>query len=251
MLLRLMSYNVRFGGSGREKLIASVIRECSPDLVVFQEATKPEVVERVADEAGMQFRASQTGYSVAFVSRVEIEKYEWRNLPQLQRAFLEIKPAGTQTKIFGVHLRAVHSNWTERRRVRELKALLHAINEDRRNFHIITGDFNTLAPGERLDMNRLPRRLRLLALLLGGRVRYRTIQIMLDEGYADGYRLLHPEAGDERYTFPTWDPHARLDYVFVPKDSGECIKSCRVASDVTNAREASDHFPLLAEIELP
>ena len=248
MLIRLMSYNIRFGGVGREKPIASVIRDHGPDLVVLQEATNPRVVETIAAEAGMKFFAARAGHSLAFVSRVEIAGHEWHHPKHLERAFLEISPAGTRTRIFGVHLRAVHSNWTERRRVRELRTLLHAINADRGSFHVLTGDFNTLAPGERLDMRRLPRRLRLLAFVLGGRVRFRTIQIMLDEGYADGYRLLHSAAG---YTFPTWDPHMRLDYFFVPKDSADCVQTCEVVCEGANLREASDHFPLTAEIELP
>ena len=65
---------------------------------------------------------------------------------------------------------------------------------------------------------------------------------------ADGYRLLHSASG---YTFPTWDPHVRLDYFFVPKDSADCVRTCEVVCEGANLREASDHFPLTAEIELP
>ncbi|MFN6962288.1 MAG: endonuclease/exonuclease/phosphatase family protein [Pyrinomonadaceae bacterium] len=243
-----MSYNIRFGGEARDGLIASVVRACDADIVVLQEATDPDVVERIARGAGMSTWASRPGHSTAFLSRVAIESFRWIEHPEVRRTFIEIKPAGSHTKIFGVHLSAVHSNWTERRRVRELRALLHCINEDRKDFHVITGDFNTLAPGERLEMRRLPRRLRLVALLLGGRVRFRTIQIMLDEGYTDAYRLLHR---DEGYTFPVWDPHVRLDYVFVPSIAKDCVQSCAVVGDAPNVREASDHFPLVAEIELP
>jgi exodeoxyribonuclease III len=246
-----MSYNIRFGGAGREKLIGAVVKACAPDLVVFQEATDTRVIEKVADHAELPHRASRRGHSLAFASRVEISHHEWKHPRELERAFLEIEPAGTNAKIFGVHLRAVHSNWTERRRVIELRSLLHCINEDRDTFHIVTGDFNTLAPGEKLEMHRLPRRLRLLALVLGGRIRFRTIQIMLDEGYTDAYRHVHHDAGDERYTFPVWDPHVRLDYAFVPRNAADCVKTCDVAHDAPDAAKASDHFPLVADIELP
>jgi hypothetical protein len=60
----------------------------------------------------------------------------------------------------------------------------------------------------------LPHRLKALVWLSGGRIRLRTIQTVLDAGYADGFRLRHPESGG--HTFPTWDPHVRLDYAFVP-----------------------------------
>lgn len=251
MKLRLMSYNIRFGGAGREKLIGAVVKACEPDLVVFQEASDPQVIETVAAQAGLPHWSARRGHSLAFAGRVEIAHHEWKHPRELERAFLEIQPAGTNAKIFGLHLRAVHSNWTERRRVIELRSLLHCINEDRGSFHVVTGDFNTLAPGEKLEMHRLPRRLRLVALVLGGRIRFRTIQIMLDEGYADAYRHLHPDAGDERYTFPVWDPHVRLDYVFVPKGNVDCVQSCSVAHNALDAAKASDHFPLVADIELP
>jgi endonuclease/exonuclease/phosphatase family metal-dependent hydrolase len=39
--LRLLSYNIRFGGVGREQSLADVIKRVAPDLVVFQEATHP------------------------------------------------------------------------------------------------------------------------------------------------------------------------------------------------------------------
>ena len=52
--------------------------------------------------------------------------HEWHRPRASRRAFLEIVPEGEPFRIFGVHLSAVHSNWTEQRRVRELRALLEA-----------------------------------------------------------------------------------------------------------------------------
>ena len=50
--LRLLSYNIRHGGVGRVEAIAAVIRGCAPDLVVLQEATRPDVVRSLAEAAG-------------------------------------------------------------------------------------------------------------------------------------------------------------------------------------------------------
>jgi endonuclease/exonuclease/phosphatase family metal-dependent hydrolase len=72
--------------------------------------------------------------------------------------------------------------------------------------------------------------------------------MMLDASYVDGYRALHPDA--RGYTFPTWDPHARLDYVFVPGAAAERLRSCEIVGG-DEARAASDHYPLLAELEVP
>ncbi|MGH9902909.1 MAG: endonuclease/exonuclease/phosphatase family protein [Pyrinomonadaceae bacterium] len=247
--MRLLSYNIRHGGVGRERQLAAVIRECAPDLVVLQEASRPHVVEALAAATGMSTWAAQPGYSLAFMSRLKIARHEWHRPPRTRRAHLEIVPAGTEFRVFGIHLSAVHSNWTERRRVRELRALLEIVGRDRDGIHVLIGDFNTLAPGELLDARRLPPRLQTLVWLSGGRIRYETIQIMLDARYLDGYRVLHPD--DRGFTFPTWDPHVRLDYVFLPETYAGSLKECRVVNAVPSAAEASDHFPLLALVENP
>jgi len=56
MPLRLMSYNIRFGGVGREERLAAVIRQADPDIVVLQEATRPDVVERHAGQGKLERR---------------------------------------------------------------------------------------------------------------------------------------------------------------------------------------------------
>ena len=110
------------------------------------------------------------------------------------------------------------------------------------------GDFNTLAPDERLDAARLPRRLRLLVWLSGGRIRWQTIAIMLGAGYVDGFRQLH--GGDAGLTFPTWDPHVRLDYLFLPKPFAERLSACRVVTAGASVPAASDHFPVYGELQV-
>jgi endonuclease/exonuclease/phosphatase family metal-dependent hydrolase len=245
--LRLLSYNIRRTGAGREPLLAQVVRDCDPDLVILQEATLPAVVERLAQQTGLPHWGARPGQSVAFISRVEVENFAWYPLVRAGRGFMEVWLAGRGVRVFGVHLSAVHSEWTERRRLREVALLLDRIAEHRDGFHLLVGDFNTLAPNELLETRRLPPRLRPFVWLSGGRVRYRTIKVMLDAGYADAYRLLHPD--EPGYTFPTWDPHVRLDFVFLPAGSADRLKSCRVIRDGTAVAAASDHFPLLAQFE--
>jgi exodeoxyribonuclease-3 len=224
-----------------------VIRGAAPDVVVLQEATRPDVVRRLAADCGMAAWASQPTHSVGFMSRLPVSHHQWHRPAASRRAFLEIVPAGSAVRIFGLHLSAVHSNWTERRRVRELRALLEGIREHQHGLHVLAGDFNTLAPGETLDVRKLPLRLRTFVYLTGREIRWQTIQIMLDAAYADAYRMLHPD--QPGFTFPTWDPQVRLDFVFVPQPSLPRVKSCEVVFDRT-AAAASDHLPLLAEIDL-
>jgi exodeoxyribonuclease-3 len=247
VILRLLTYNIKFGGVGREAQLAATIESASPDLVVLQEATRPDVVSRLAETTGMKAWASARGHSVGFMSRIDVVEHHWYRPRGTLRAFLEIVLAGSNLRVFGIHLTPLHSNWTEQWRVRELKATLASIARHQNGLHVLAGDFNTLAPDERLDLRRLPAGLQLLARLGGSTIRWHTIQVMLDAHYVDAYRRLHP--GMDGATFPTWDPHVRLDYVFVPEASAERLKSCEIV-DGPPVRGASDHFPLLAELDV-
>ena len=247
MSLKLLSYNVRYGGAGREASLAAVIHEADPDLVVLQEATDPRVVERLSAETGLKIRAAHKGRSIAYLSRVPIKRHEWHRPRGSRRHFMEIELEGSNLVVFGIHLSAVHAFWTERRRMRELRSLLAWVETRQHGVHVMVGDFNTLAPGELLDAQKLPPRLRALVWLSGGRVRYQTIQILLAAGYTDAFRRLHPE--DLGYTFPTWDPHVRLDFIFMPTRNEGIVTECRVLTDNPKVKEASDHFPLFVSLE--
>lgn len=248
--MRLLSYNIRFGGTGRVEALASVVNACDAELVVLQEATRPDVVEQLAAATGMTTWAAHPRRSVALMSRVPIRRHCWHRTPPTRRSFLEIVPEGGPFRAFGVHLTAVHSNWTERLRVRELTALLAGIRRAQPDFHVVAGDFNTLAPGATLDVSRLPPRLRAVVWLTGRKIRWRTVQLMLDASYLDAYRTLHPE--EPGLTFPTWGrPQIRLDYVFLPAAWRSQLRSCEVMADRGDTASASDHYPLLTEIDLP
>ena len=245
MTLRLLSYNIRYGGAGRERELLSVIRACDPDLVVLQEATRPGVVEHLARGASMAQWGCVRGHSLGFLSRRRVAHFAWHRPRFSRHAFLEIAPAGGDITIIGVHLSAVHSAWTERRRAFELRALLRTLQRREPSCHALVGDFNTLSPGELLDVTKLPSRLRALVWLSGGTIRFRTIRAVHEAGYLDGFRRHH--ASDPGFTFPTWDPHVRLDYLFVPAPYADRVLSCDVVTgaDVTRA---SDHLPLVADL---
>ena len=247
MKLKLLSYNIRFGGQGREERLSEVIREAAPDIVVFQEATDTRVIQSLSEATGLTVWAARPAHSIAFISRVRVAHHQWHYPPGARHSFLEIALADSETRIFGLHLKARFSKWSERQRAFEIRALLKSIERHQSGFHVLAGDFNTLAPGEILDVRRMPRWIQALVWLSGRDIQRETIQIMLDENYVDGYRLLHPE--DKGPTFPTWDPHVRLDYIFTPKTYAGRLKACEVLNTQA-ALAASDHFPLMAELEI-
>jgi exodeoxyribonuclease-3 len=99
--LRILSYNIRRGGRGREAAIASVIHSISPDIVVLEEAVDPQVVEELARLTEMEEWSSRRGESLAFMSRSRVARYAWHK-PRISRhAFLEILPATSTWRVFG------------------------------------------------------------------------------------------------------------------------------------------------------
>jgi exodeoxyribonuclease-3 len=244
---RLLTYNIMYGGFGRIEAIAGIVKSCEPDLVLLQEATDPENVERIAGLAGMAEWRSFSRQSLAFLSRRKVASATWIR-PRISRhAFIEVVPEGGQLRVYGVHLSAVHAAWTEYRRVLELRALLRSVARHQHGFHVLSGDFNTVAPNETLEVRRLPRRLRPLMWLSGGRIRWRTIQTILDAGYLDGFRATHPK--DPGHTLPASDPHIRLDFMFLPKRDASRLLACEVVKH-PDAPKASDHLPVFAEFQI-
>jgi hypothetical protein len=81
--------------------------------------------------------------------------------------------------------------------------------------------------------------------LSGGRIRWRTIQTVLDAGYVDAFRMKHGSTPGP--TLPTMNPHIRLDYVFVPRPFAERLAACDVVRHQEAVR-ASDHFPVVADL---
>jgi len=245
---RILSYNIRHGGIGREQPIAAVIASIAPDIVVLEEATRPDVVERLARDTGMEQWSARAGKSLAFMSRKPVSFFAARRPAISRHAFLEIAPATSSWRVFGVHLSAVHAAWTERRRLLELRALLRAVAAHENGPHVLIGDFNTVAPGDIFDVRRLPRRLRALVWLSGGHIRWRTIATVLSEGYVDSFRQLHPS--EFGYTLPAPDPHVRLDYAFVPGAFAQYVRACEIVK-TPDVAKASDHLPLLIELGGP
>lgn len=247
--MRLLSYNIRYGGTGRAPQLAAVIRHAAPDLVLLQEATDPAVVAEVAQATGLPVWGARQGHSTGFLSRVPVASHRWLHPRGARHAFLEVVLADGVSRAFALHLSAWFSKWSERRRARELRLLLESVREHQHGFHLLAGDFNALAPGELLEARRMPRWIQGMIWMSGRDIARDTIQLMLDSGYVDAWRARHPT--NPGPTFPTWDPHVRLDYVFLPHQHAARIAACEIVADAPGAADASDHFPLLAVIEAP
>ena len=248
MMLKLLSYNIRFGGQERGKKIAEVINFVAPDIVVFQEAYTPGVIEQIAADCGMKTLGARQAHSIAFVAKIEVADFKWHRPAGSTHSFLEIVLSDDQTRIFGLHLKPRFSKWSERKRALEIRALLDGIKEHQAGFHILVGDFNTLAPGERFNLRKMPLWIRALIWASGRDIKRETVQTLLDAGYVDGFRRLFPK--DIGHTFPVYNPHVRLDYVFLPNRDADRLKSIEIIKQPPVVQTASDHYPLLANFEI-
>jgi exodeoxyribonuclease-3 len=245
--VRLLSYNIRYGGRGREGALASVITACAPDVVVLQEASDAGVVARLAELTRLPHFGSRPGQSLGYLARQAPRAAEWRWLPSARHAHLDLQPAGTRWRIFGVHLRAMHVRWAERRRVLDVEALLRAVAPNAQAPHVLTGDFNSLPPGSALNIGLLPWRLRPVVWLGGRRLAWRAVEVLQEAGYTDAWSTV--DGAQPGLTFPAPMPYLRLDYAFVPRSLEGAIGDCRPVTDVPGVRAASDHLPLLVTLD--
>jgi|FLYN01.1.fsa_nt_gi exodeoxyribonuclease-3 len=243
--MRVVSYNIQFGGIGRETYIAEVLRAIEPDVVVLQEANNTWVVQQVASAAGLPHWYARRGYSLALMSRLPVTECSWVRPLRMRHAFLRAMVGNLP--IFGVHLQPYFSRWSERQRVREVVSLLQLAEPYRRQPHLLLGDFNAISPSDVVEIRRMPRWIRLLIRSGAGKIATSAIRALLDNDYLDGYRALHPDIPGP--TLPAFSPYIRLDYVFVPRLFLGCLTECAVVTNSVVMR-ASDHCPLLAVVDV-
>jgi endonuclease/exonuclease/phosphatase family metal-dependent hydrolase len=88
--------------------------------------------------------------------------------------------------------------------------------------------------------------------LLGRLIERWTVERLLDEGYVDCYRHVHPRA--RGLTCATWQLSARVDYIFATQDAANHVLAADVVGGRTwpdpDASIASDHLPVVAEFSV-
>ncbi len=158
-MTRILLYNILYGGTGRVNALAKMIKSAEPDVVGLAEAADSQVVEELAERAGMQHCINIPGeypqnQRLAVLSRLPVVRSQLYERPGiLNEPLLEVcveEADGQQFTVFVTHLAAAFNqgwagNHIQQREVREILSIIAA---KRGIPHLLIGDFNALAPGD-------------------------------------------------------------------------------------------------------
>ena len=253
--MRLVSYNILDGGTGRADPLAEVLLAQRPDVVVLVETQDSAVVERIANRLNMDLFRSDAEQSAAVLSRWPIsETVDHAALrSEVSKALLEAvveAPDGTRWPIGAVHLHAGAFEEDERVREREIAAVLDVFERYRRDNrpHLLAGDFNSDAPYQRIDPAQCKPKTQRAWEANGKDLPRRVVQRLLDAGYTDTLRESDEQKGATDVSFTTLHPGQRVDYVFGFGIEPGRIRSAWIEKDRL-AKYASDHYPVGVELD--
>ena len=165
--MRIVSYNIKQGGLKREEAILQSLRAAEPEIVILQEAIHPHVIAALAGQLDFPYFDCIQGSSVAFLSKIPPVNYRWHQRQGIKAPFLELD-IKTGLKIYGIHLTALLSKWSERKRVYELHQLIQIIAQQTKTPHLLIGDMNTIARGDNVILAQMPLWLQIIIYISGG-----------------------------------------------------------------------------------
>jgi len=250
--MRLLTYNILKGGQMREAEIIEVIQSVTPDVVVVQEVLEVERFQQIATVLGMSpFLARSQGrlpLQVGLFSRLPVLDFRtlhlWPVWPSCLQATVQLANGHSLT-VFGLHLAAYYPWFLELWRVHQIRTLLRYLRQAAPGRHLLVGDFNAIAPGDRALLGQAPLWVKAQVWFQLGYIPRRALGLLLDMGYVDCFRKLYPE--EDGFTLPSDHPQVRLDYVFADPSLKDTLRECRVITLPKAVTTASDHLPVLAE----
>ncbi len=264
--MRVMTYNIWDGGAERASLIADVIAQANPDVVLLNEADDERVVQSLARQLAYQplWARGSGDKHIALLTRLPIGEWRIYNRRPFTQALLVVtlttddgrrtteagssaivhRPPST-IQLFCVHLlpyfMLLHYEFA---RWRTVRAILQLAKREAKHPHLIMGDFNAAMRGERADTSLFSVKIkRQLTLQLNRQPRFALAPI-LRAGYEDCFRHVHPL--DAGLTWMPWALSARLDYIFADAEMVRRLQTCDVFTSPP-AERGSDHFPLVAD----
>src|SRR5688572_22005358 len=163
MSLRVMTYNILDGGVNRETYILEVIQRCQPDVVILQEVLTEDFLKFLSNSLEMKYFIGRGNKKrkVALLSKLPILSFQshhpifpiWRNFIDAE---IEYEPT-KMARIIGVHpianLGIVFEVW----RRWEANHIIRHVHHYQNMPCLIAGDFNAIAPGEKVKTEAMPR----------------------------------------------------------------------------------------------
>lgn len=225
MRVRVLVYNVRGFRDGRRR-VASVVRHLEPDLLMLNESGGRRRLRRFARDVGMQAAADPWSPLRRRVKNAVLVRPPWRILEHRLLRFARSTALYPRGALFARAGRSGHRVWAvathlgldpveRRRHAEELADEMRGIDGPL----LIGGDLNE-SPDARAAR-------------------------FLARRFWDAWLLAGDVAGE---TFPADEPTARIDYLFVSE--GVRVERAMVPP-TPDARVASDHRPVVAEVTLP
>ncbi len=167
-MTRVYSYNILAGGTCRVDALAKMLQSRDADLIGLVEAVDEQVVAELAKRLGMEYRLSgrlkgQQVEQGALLSRLPIlATTAYRTSVLTKQPLLEVRveePDGQPLTVFVAHLTASFSQgWVAaQKRRREVADILRIMVPHQGTNHLLMGDFNSIAPGERVKGSRFLR----------------------------------------------------------------------------------------------
>jgi len=249
-----MTYNILDGGEGREEYLLEVLQAVQPDIAILQEVYHESFIQNLAGALKMDsfFAGGNRKRRVALLSRLPIiSRHSYHSFPPIWRnvveADIEYQP-NKRLRLFGIHPMANLSVICECWRWWESKQIIERVKLHATEPCLIAGDFNAIAPRDRVAMSRMPRWLKLTILIQGNRVYHFSVRKYLSAGLTDCFRALH--SNDDGFTLPPPKPNSRLDYILVNESLKSHLIDCRVVREPSAVLKASDHYPVVAEFQM-
>lgn len=253
MRLRVIAYNVDGGAAERGPALERVLAPAAADVIALAEAPPRAGAADLGRRLGLEhvWARGSGDRPAAVYSRLPIRR--WANLtrPPLTQAALEVElalPGGESLTIYNVHLLPYLLLPFEIRRWQAVGRLLSLIRARRPGPHLIVGDLNAIAPGDRVLQGRNPLRMRRLMLLQFGRIFHLALPRLLRAGYVDCFRRWRP--AEDGFTWMSSNRTTRYDYILADPRLARRLQACRVLDDAPDAALASDHLPVLADFDL-
>lgn len=251
--MKVLAYNVDGGTVARLPALTAVLQRVEADVLALTEANDEAAIQTLAAHFSLEhvWARGSGDKHVAVLSRWPITAWRIHNRPPLTQAVLEVQLTPTNQSpvtIFNIHFLPYLLLPFEIHRWRAVGALLQHIRQQKIGPHLIVGDLNAIAPGDRVLQKNNPARMRRVQALQFNLVFHLAFNRLLKAGYVDCFRQLHPQA--DGFTWRPGNLTTRYDYVLADKHFAPHLRACRVVDDVPEALTASDHLPVLAEFEL-